>query len=170
MKTHIKKLSISSLFPLLCFTVLAACIVIVLITGARLYSRSNTRDTEDYYHRTVTSYITTRVNQSRVAGDLFVGDFDDPTPKESGDTLYFIERFGEATYVTRLYCYDGALYELFSPMSIELDPESGESVLPLSDLKFILKDGLLTANVGFDDGKSVTLRLSLRTENSDNAK
>ena len=129
-----------------------------------MYSCSNTRDTEDFYHRTVTSYITTRISQSAVIDSFFVGDFDEAVPKNSGDTFFFTEHFGDITYVTRLYCYEGALYELFSPLSAELDPSTGERILPLSSLDFTLEDGLLISDIVFEDDNSVTLRLSLRTE------
>ncbi|MBR5446860.1 MAG: DUF4860 domain-containing protein [Clostridia bacterium] len=166
MKVRIQKLKIARVFPTLCFAMLAACIVIVLITGAELYSRSNTRDTEDYYHRTVTSYVATRVSQSAVEGCFFVGDFNEAVPAETGDTFFFTETFDGITYVTRLYCHDGALYELFSPMSAELDRSAGERVLSLNDMTFAIKGGLFTAEITFDDGKTETVRLSLRTEES----
>ena len=163
MRVHYKKLKISRVFPLLCFTMFAACIVMVLIMGAKLYSRSNSRNTEDYYHRTVTSYVTTRVMQSSVAGNFFVGDFDSATPDDSGDTFFFIEYFDGVAYITRLYCYDGALYELFSPADVELDPSAGERVLSLSEMSFRIEDGLLISQIKFADGKDETLRISLRT-------
>lgn len=164
MTSHTQRFKISRVFPLLCFAVLAASIVIVLITGARLYRRSVDRDAEDYNHRTVTSYVTTRVSQSMVAGSFFVGDFAEAVPKDTGDTFFFTETFDGIVYVTRVYCHDGALYELFSPMSSELDRSAGERVLPLEDLSFTVKNGFLTAKIVFEDGETESVRLSLRTE------
>lgn len=148
---------------MLSFVVFAACIVIVLIMGARLYSRSNQRDRADYDHRTVTGYVTTRVSQSAVAGHCFVGNFHEGTPRQTGDTFFFTEEIGGELYVTRLYCYDGGLYELFCPADVELDPDAGECVLPLDSLDFTITDGLLTAQIVFDDGVRTILRISLRT-------
>jgi hypothetical protein len=162
MKSEIKKPNISSIFPMLTFIVLAACIVLVLIMGARLYKRSNERDEADYYHRTVTSYVSTRVSQSAVEGRFFVGDFYEGKPSEKGNTLFFTEELGGELYVTRLYCHDGGLYELFSPASADLDPEAGERVLPLESIDFTIEGGLLLADIVFDDGESLTLRMSLR--------
>lgn len=167
MRSHTKELKIARVFPLLCFALLAACIVTVLFTGAELYSRSNTRDTEDYYHRTVTSYVTTRVSQSSVADSFFVGDFQEAKPKTTGDTFFFTETFDDVVYVTRLYCHDGALYELFSPMSSTLDRSAGEKVIPLRNMTFTMKDGFFTADIVFDDGKTETVRISLRTEGAE---
>ena len=162
MKNEIKKPNISSIFPMLSFVMFAVCIVIVLIMGARLYSRSNQRDSVDYDHRTVTGYVTTRVSQSAVAGHFFVGDFHEGMPRQTGDTFFFTEEIGGELYVTRLYCYDGRLYELFSPADVELDPDAGECVLPLGSLDFTITDGFLTAQIVFDDGACATLRISLR--------
>lgn len=164
MKHHTHRLKIARVFPTLCFAMLAACIVIVLITGANLYSRSNARDTEDYYKRTVTSYVTTRVSQSAVSGCFFVGDFHEAVPKETGDTFFFTEVFDGVTYVTRLYCHDGELYELFSPMSAKLEPSAGEKVLSVESMNFTVKNGFLTADIVFDGGESEAVRISLRTE------
>ena len=147
---------------MLTFIVLAACIVIVLVMGARLYKRSNERDEADYYHRTVTGYVTTRVSQSAVDGSFFVGDFHEGVPRDTGNTFFFTEEIGGELYVTRLYCHDGGLYELFSPASSELDPQAGERVLSLESLNFKIEDGLLLADITFDDGESVTLNISLR--------
>ena len=164
MRESTPNLKIARVFPTLCFAMLAACIVIVLITGVRLYNRSSTRDTDDYYHRTVTSYVITRVSQSAVAGSFFVGDFDEATPKETGDTFFFTETFDGVTYVTRLYCHDGALYELFSPMSAKLDRTAGEKVLSVKNMSFTVKDGLFTADIVFDGGETEKVRIDLRTE------
>ena len=162
MKAEIKKPNISGLFPLLSFTVLAAAIVIVLVTGAKLYSRSNERDSVDYYHRTVTGYVTTRVMQSAVEGRFFVGDFYEAVPSPSGDTFFFTETIDGKEYVTRLYCHDGGIYELFSPLEVTLAPKYGERVLSAESLSFSIENGLLMADIRFDDGENVTLRISLR--------
>ena len=93
---------------------------------------------------------------------FFVGDFYEGKPSEKGNTLFFTEELGGELYVTRLYCHDGGLYELFSPASADLDPEAGERVLPLESIDFTIEGGLLLADIVFDDGESVTLRMSLR--------
>ena len=124
MKTEIKKPNISGIFPVLSFAVLAACIVIVLVTGARLYGRSNQQDSVDYYRRTVTGYITTRFMQSNVEGRFFVGDFHEALPRSSGNTLFFTETIGGKEYVTRVYCHEGNVYELFSPLEANIAPEN----------------------------------------------
>ena len=170
MKTEIKKPNISGIFPLLSFMVLSACIVIVLVTGARLYGRSNERDSIDYYHRTVTGYITTRVMQSNVRGSFFVGDFHEAVPRSSGNTLFFTETIGDKEYITRVYCYEGNIYELFSPLEAEIDPKYGEKVLPVNSIDFSIKDGLFTAGISFDDGDNTVLRISLRAGGAESEK
>jgi len=162
MRSEIKRPNISSVFPILSFIVLSACIVIVLVTGARIYGRSNERDSSDYYHRTVTGYVTTRVMQSAVDGRFFVGDFHEAVPRSSGNTFFFTENINGSEYVTRLYCYDGGIYELFSPLGVELEPKYGERVLSVDELEFFIDGELLITNIHFNDGDEVTLRISLR--------
>ena len=170
MRAEIKKPNVSGIFPILSFVVLSACIVIVLVTGARIYGRANERDSNDYYRRTVTGYITTRVSQSCVKGRYFVGDFHEAVPDSTGDTFFFTETINGKEYVTRLYCYDGAMYELFSPIDVVLDPEYGERVLEVDELGFSIEDDLLTTNIRFSDGKRETLRTFLRAGGADSEK
>lgn len=170
MKTEIKKPNISGIFPVLSFAVLAACIVIVLVTGARLYGRSNQQDSVDYYRRTVTGYITTRFMQSNVEGRFFVGDFHEALPRSSGNTLFFTETIGGKEYVTRVYCHEGNVYELFSPLEASIAPEYGEKVLPVNNIDFSVNNGLFLADVTFNDGENTVIRLSLRAGGAESEK
>lgn len=170
MKTEIKKPNISGIFPVLSFAVLAACIVIVLVTGARLYGRSNQQDSVDYYRRTVTGYITTRFMQSNVEGRFFVGDFHEALPRSSGNTLFFTETIGGKEYVTRVYCHEGNVYELFSPLEANIAPEYGEKVLPVNNIDFSVNNGLFLAHVTFNDGENTVIRLSLRAGGAESEK
>ena len=51
-----------------------------------------------------------------------------------GDALVIPAQYGEEAYLTKLYCYNGFLYELFAPEGIVLSPQDGEALLPLCAL------------------------------------
>ena len=108
--------------------------------------------------------ITTRVRQSDADTLLFVGDFNDTSGKETGNTFFIREKLGDVTCLTRLYCHDGYLYELFAPDGMDFDPADGEQILPLNELTFRLEGNLIFAEIEYADGFCETLVLHLRSE------
>lgn len=152
-----RKLHIEGLLALLLTLVLASCVVCVLLTGARVYQRLSENSRASYDSRTLTGYLTTRVRQGDVRGGISVEPFGE------GDSLCFREELESGDYVTRIYCLDGWLYELYCREEDGLEPGDGEPVLPLEGLELSLSDGLLeiTAREG---EQSRELRLWLRGE------
>ena len=51
--------------------------------------------------------------------------------------------YDEEAYVTRIYCYEGQLYEWFTGAENEFVPEEGEAVCPCDDMTASLAGGLL---------------------------
>ncbi len=162
MNTTHRKLNISSLAPLLLFTVFTLCVVIVMLMGADIYKNSAQRDQDSFRQRTVTQYLSSRVHQVDCRDAWFVGDFTDTQPREAGNTLFFRESFQGTEYYTRIYCHNGYLYELSSVVGEDFQPSDGEKILELSDLRFQLQDGLLTVSFQQADGTPGTLLLCLR--------
>ena len=141
---------------LLLFGVFAACVLLVLLTGADAYRRLTERDQAAYDRRTCVQYVATRVRQADCAGGVSVSEFDGVPVLELHETI-------EGTdYVTLVYCYDGWLRELFAAADAGLDPEAGETVMEAQDLALSLEDGLLTVAVTDSRGTVNTLVLSLR--------
>ena len=141
---------------LLLFGVFAACVLLVLLTGADAYRRLTERDQAAYDRRTCVQYVATRVRQADCAGGVSVSEFDGVPVLELHETI-------EGTdYVTLVYCYDGWLRELFAAADAGLDPEAGETVMEAQDLALSLEDGLLTVAVTDSRGMVNTLVLSLR--------
>lgn len=141
------------LIALLLFGVFAVCVLAVLLTGANAYRRLTQRDQSAYSRRTCAQYIATRVRQAdgRVSVESFGGT----------DALVLKERQG--TYLTRIYCYDGYLMELYCDQEAVMEPRDGEHIMEAGGLALSLTDGLLTASLtGTDGGAEETLYLSLR--------
>ena len=59
---------LGGLLMLLLFGVFAACVLILLLTGARAYRRLTQRDQAAFDRRTCVQYLATRVRQGDVAG------------------------------------------------------------------------------------------------------
>ena len=164
MKEREGKSNLSGLLVLVLFVVFAMCVLSVLLTGADVYQRLARRDQESYDRRTVTQYITTKVRQGDVSGQIFVGPFDAQEGQQQGDTLFLVEENEGEPYCTRFYCFDGSLRELFSDAGGEFQPEDGERILNVQELFFSLEDNFLTVEICYETGEYEYMKLSLRSE------
>lgn len=157
MKNEPRKSKITGLMSLLVFGVFAVCILAVLLTGADVYKGLVDRGAEDYDRRTAAQYVSTRVRQADAAGSVSVEDF-------SGQpTLVLREEINGTTYLTRVYCYDGYIRELFAAESGSFSPEDGEKLLEAQQLSFSLDGDLLSARITLPDGTAQTVSLYLRS-------
>ena len=139
---------IDGLLALLLFGVFASCLLAVLLGGAGAYRRLT------FTRRTAIQYISARVRQADSDGAVSVEPFGDCTALALTDS---------AGYVTRVYCLDGHLMELYTSAETELQPEDGEKILAAEALELSLVDGLLTMVLTGDDGVQSRLSLSLRS-------
>lgn len=149
MKKKFAQHHIDSLAALLLFGVFAACVLMVLLTGADAYRRLSDRDKASYDHRSCQQYIATQVHQADRAGDVWVEDFG------GADAL----ALREGLYLKRIYCYDGNLMELYALEALPLSPEDGEVLMPLESLSLSMDGPLLTVTLSGD----MPLLLSLRS-------
>ena len=149
--------SLNGLLALVLFGVFAACVLSVLLTGADAYQRLTERDRASYASRTAAQYIATRVRQADCSGGVTIGAFG------GGDALELWERVDGEDYLTRVYCYDGWLRELFADADGDFAPEDGEKVLEADSLTMTLSDsGLLTAELTAG-GETERVCLTLRS-------
>lgn len=142
-RTH----KITDLLSLTVLTVFALCTLVVLLLGGRVYRNLVEAGGENYRSRTAVQYLTTRVQQ---AGTVSVEAFGD------ADALVIREEQGSRVYLTRIYCHDGWLRELYCAETAQLQPADGEKILEAESLTLLLEEGLLTAEI---DGSSLLLQL-----------
>lgn len=142
---------------LILFTVLAVCMILVLLTGAGVYKRLTTRGQETYEKRTVPLYIATKVRQA--------DSVDAVATEHSGgvDVLLLKEWIDGACYITRIYCYEGYVRELFAAEEVVFDPMAGEMIAKASEVRFFLEDGCLHVTVTGEDKTSLKQMLTLRS-------
>lgn len=145
---------LTALAALLLLAVFAVSILLVLLEGASVYRRMTDRDQETWQARTAFRYITTRLRQERDLSTLAVEDMEGVQALVLGA--------GEE-YMTRLYCYDGALWELYAPAELALSPEDGEQVLELGGMALELQNGLLQVELTTPGGAVRQLTLDLHS-------
>lgn len=163
MKQQGKKLNVSGLLTLLLFAVFGVCILLVLLTGADAYQRLRRRDQSSYDRRTAAQYIATKVRQADEAGMVYAAAFDASEPEGAGDTLFLKEEIDGAYYVTRIYCHEGYLRELFADLEGEFSPGDGEKVLEAEELWFSMEGESLTVEITYGDGEQEQLSFYLRS-------
>ena len=162
MKPTFKKHRIDGVFVLLLFSVFAACVLLVLLTGAGSYQRLTKRDAKNYDQRICVQYLAAKVRHAEQLDGIFVGNFDG-IPAKSGDTLFLTEDVDGETYWTRIYYEDGYVRELYAAADETFEKEDGEPVLAARSLTFQLSaDGLLMAATVDLNGDPTELTLSLR--------
>lgn len=152
-----RRVKVTGIIVLMVFCIFAVCIMAVLFTGADVYGRLADSAGEQFDKRTAVRYLTTRVRQSDVAGDLWIEDFDGVS------TLVFREEFEGEYYLTRVYCYEGYIRELFTSAEGIFLPRDGEKVLKAEGLDFTLEGELLTIELILADQTKQSLQLYLRS-------
>lgn len=75
--------------------------------------------------------------------------------------LVIPEEIDGRTYLTRVYCYEGQLRELFSAEDTAVAPGDGEAVLAVRGLTFSVGEGILWVEITHLDGKMQRLLLNL---------
>ncbi|MBR7142200.1 MAG: DUF4860 domain-containing protein [Clostridia bacterium] len=146
-----KKNALHGVLPLLVFALFAASLLSVLAAGAHSYRTLSQRDDLAFSQRTAAQYIRTKIQFSRDQADIRAESFG------NGDALVIAEIYGEETYLTRFYCHNGFLYELFAPQDTALAPEDGEAVLPLSSLDISLENDLLQLRLNWEDASRTVI-------------
>ncbi|MEI3306105.1 MAG: DUF4860 domain-containing protein [Dysosmobacter sp.] len=82
-----------------------------------------TRGQDAADRRTAAQYLATRVRQADRADGVAVAAF------QGCDALELTETIDGTPYITRVYCYDGYMRELFSAAEAQMSPADGEKVL-----------------------------------------
>ena len=149
-QSHIPTLSV-----LLVGAVFALCLLLVLLTGAEGYAALVRRGEEGYRQRTTAQYVTTRVRQAPGWSSIQVGSFHGVPALELRETLD-----GDA-YLTRVYCHDGYLRELFTPEAGTFSLTDGEKLLPLADIAFRAEGDCLDVTLLWEDGNQQELTVYL---------
>ena len=112
-KSGIAQFHISGLMALVMLAVFAISILSVLLTGAEVYSRLTEDTAANHARRVAEQYLATRLRQGN---GTYAEDFGGVS------ALIFPEDVGGETYITRIYCYEGWLRELYTAEAGEFSP------------------------------------------------
>jgi len=156
MKADANKKSISSLASLAVLALFAVVILSTLLSGADIYSRLNERDKISYSTRTVSQYVITKVRQIESPESIKVDAFGD------SDALLLSQTIEDTSYLTRIYCYDGWLMELFTEENGEFEPQDGEKIIELDSIEFSFDGNILNTSALSEGGVNVSFSVMPR--------
>lgn len=148
---------ITGLLVLMVLTLFALCILMVLLTGAKAYEAIVHRGEISYEYRTAAQYLAMRIRQADTIDKIAVEDFDGCSALELRQEID-----GEG-YITRVYCHDGFLRELFAVEDGSFSPEDGEKLMALAELSFGKKENILSARFVTAAGEEASLVWYLRS-------
>ena len=144
---------------MLTFLLFAISILFVLLNGARVYRRLTQRDQCSYDSRTCAQYIATKMRQvpspTAVSTDTF----------GTVDSLLISQDIEGLEFVTRIYCYENWLMEIFTLADGDFFPEDGENILPLSSLSVSQDGGVFSFILTDTEGNTQHLTISARGGN-----
>lgn len=153
MKNSAGKHHIESVFVLLLAGMFAVCVLLVLFTGARAYSAVTARSADAYSRRVCAQYVAAKIRHADAGGAVYIGTFEGGAAP-SGDTLFLEQTIGGKKYVTRIYCENGHICELFAEDGLAFRRDAGTEVMEANSLSFARDagTGLLTVTAEDTDG------------------
>ncbi len=145
----------SVLFLLVAF-IGSAMAVLVLGTQAEISQRAFSE--QAFSDRTLMSFLSEKLRQGDSGGNIYIGDFD-------GINALFIESTLEGKlYTDIIYCYDGALCELFCEKGAVFSQKDGTKLIESERVVFSeTKSGLIFIEATDTEGKTSFLHLFLKS-------
>ena len=122
------KFDLLAVLLLLC--VFSVAILSLLLTGAKSYRGLTQSGKAVQDSQTAALYLSNRIFQAESKDSL------DTESHGSVQCLCIYEQAGGQCYVTRVYCYDGWIRELYSAADVDFDPKAGEKVIKAQALSF----------------------------------
>ena len=134
---------IDTIFVLIIFCIFAVSVLMVLMLGASIYQNMTEVSREGQDERTALSYIRTKVRTNDEHGRFYVSEFG------GIPALVYDEEFGDRTFRTSIFHYEGSLRELFTDADLDFMPSAGIELLPLDEIDFDdLGNGLIRITTG----------------------
>lgn len=143
--------TIDILFALLLFAIFAISVLLVLLSGGRIYKGVVDDMTEHYQGRTSISYIVTKLRHCDSEDAVAIEQYGD------SDALMLTESGSDGKrYVTTIYLYDGTVREQYNEEGKQFAPETGTAIVDVKSIHFSFANGNMvlieyeTANGSFE--------------------
>ena len=141
-----RKFDLLAVLLILC--IFSVTVLSLLLTGAKTYRSITQRGQTSQKSQIDALYISNKIFQAESAEAVSIRT-------EDGVQVLLIEsEEGGEPHVTRVYCYKGWIMELYSDADYHFLAGDGEKITQADSLEFVLKDGLLSAEIR--SGENVT--------------
>lgn len=141
--------AVASVFIFVLLAAFAVFSTLLVLLGARAYAGIVARSEQGSSQRILVNYPLSKVRAGALRGAVSVEE------EQGIPMLVLRQQIDDATYETRIYCYEGSLRELF--FSPEEDggfyPEDGQELAAADLFRPTLEGDTLTFEVGARDGQ-----------------
>lgn len=149
---------IDIIFVLALFCLFALSAIFLITIGADIYGKTVDNMEGNFNTRTALAYVTEKVRQSDVEGQISIGEFN------GMQALVITSRISDADYNTYIYEYEGHLKELMCRQDVTLGPEAGQDILEVSEFLLApVNDNLINCRIAVDNQQSYDLFISLHS-------
>ena len=149
------KQTMNLLFTMLLFLVFVLSALFTVLIGGKVYENINSRIEENYSGQVVLNYVANTVRQNDKADSIVVRDIEDTAVLELSQEINGI------SYVTWIYCMDGAVRELFTNAGSGLGLADGLEIIDCQGLTFRQEGDILEVEVA--DQSNTKLLLNIRS-------
>ena len=148
-----------TLFVTFLFFVFLLCALTVVAIGSSVYRASTTQMNELFYNKTATAYLSQKIRQNDVGGNITLVTF------QNQEALQIRQVYNDNPYLTLIYVYQGQLMELFIREGVEASPEAGKAIMELQSLIMEQEEqNLLRFTITNERGNSDTFLVAKRSE------
>ena len=147
------------LFTLSLFCLFTACAFLVILIGIQVYKTTVSDLVDNYSSKTALSYVTEKLRQHDFAGGVSV------TSLEGETALVLADDAEGETYLTYIYPYENALFELSVKECAAVSRDMGQEILQVQDFSITDKgNGFFELSASDTHEKNLTFLFHLRSE------
>jgi len=148
--------SIQGAFIFVLLGLFAIMSTLMVLLGAQMYRGTVDRTALNNENRVLSAYVRSMVRYADNAGAVEVEQLD------GIEMVSMHETIDDEEFITRIYMYEGELYEQFTDMVDDFDPEDGTPICEVTGFDAALEGQLLTVNMLDASGEACTVQVALR--------
>ena len=137
--------SISGVFVFLLLGIFAVFSTVMVLLGAKAYKATAERAADHNASRIASAYMRSMVRADDSLDSLSVEDLD------GLPAVTMRYEYDGVEYLTRIYVYEGMIRELFTDAETEFEPDYGEVVCAVDEMKASLSGHLLRVQMRYGD-------------------
>lgn len=148
--------SMQGVFVFVLLGLFAVMSTLMVLLGAQMYRNTVDQTTANNEGRILKAYVRSMVRAEDAAQTVSIEQHGDVT------ALAMYEHDDEPGHVVYIYQHEGSLYEWYTSVGWDFDPEEGTPICEAQRFEPVLEGSLLTMNMADGAGEECTVRVALR--------